>query len=307
MRPDPWPRLPLAEWQDTYETLHRWLQIVGKTRLALAPARNHWWHASLYLTARGLTTSAMPHDGRLVDIELDFIDHVLVARTSEGATRTMPLRAMTVADFHRDYLALLGSLGVVPRIWPVPNELPDALPFPDDRIHRSYDPDAAHRCWRILAQSDRVLKRFQSDFVGKCSPSHFWWGAFDLACTRFSGRPGPRHPGGIPNLPDEVAHEAYSHECISAGWWPGSAAMGVAEPAYYAYIYPEPPGCPDAPVRPAAARWHAGLHEWILPYEAVRTASDPDAELMAFLQSSYEAAARLGGWDLAALAARASV
>ncbi len=266
-----WPALPLDGWQATYETLHLWTQMVGKTRLALSPMENHWWQVALYVTPRGLTTSPIPHGRRTFEVSFDFVDHLLIARTSDGDTRTLPLEARPVADFYRDYLALLRSLGLDVHIWPRPSEIDGAIPFPDDRVHAAYDPDAAQRCWRVMVQADRVMKRFRGRFLGKCSPVHFWWGAFDLACTRFSGRRAPRHPGGVPNLPDYVAVEGYSHECISAGWWPGGGAL--AEPAFYAYAYPEPPGCPEARVRPAAAYYHSELHEWILPYEAVRTAS----------------------------------
>jgi Family of unknown function (DUF5996) len=232
-------------------------------------------------------------------VELDFIDHRLVARTSDGATATIPLVAQTVADFYRDYLALLQSVAAPVKIWPVPNELEDTLRFTDDRVHRSYDPEYAARCWRALGQADRVLQQFRGRFIGKCSPVHFFWGAFDLACTRFSGRLAPRHPGGVPNLPDWAVREAYSHECISAGWWPGGGA--VMEPAFYAYSYPEPAGFAEARVRPDAAYYSQELKEFILPYEAVRTASRPDELLLDFLQSTYEAGARLGGWDRGAL------
>jgi hypothetical protein len=294
-----WPALPLEGWQETYETLHLWAQMLGKTRLALSPTENHWWHVALYVTPRGLTTSPIPHGRRTFEVAFDFVDHLLVARTSDGETRTLPLEPRPVADFYRDYRALLGSLGIDVHIWPHPSEIDGAIPFPDDRVHAAYDPEAAQRCWRVMVQIDRVLKRFRGRFLGKCSPVHFWWGAFDIACTRFSGRPAPRHPGGVPNLPDYVAVEGYSHECISAGWWPGGGP--VAEPSFYAYAYPEPPGCPEAAVRPAAASYHPVLHEWVLPYDAVRTAPDPDAALLDFLQSTYEAAADLGGWDRAAL------
>jgi hypothetical protein len=301
-RAEAWPALPLAEWQATYDTLHLWTQIVGKTRLALAPMQNHWWQVALYVTSRGLSTSPMPyglHGERALELEFDFVGHQLVARTSDGDTRTLPLSARPVAEFYREYLELLRSLGVEVAIYPVPAEMTEVVPFPEDRIHASYDADAAQRCWRVLLQGDRVLKAFRGRFIGKCSPVHFWWGGFDLACTRFSGRPAPPHPGGIPNVPDSVTREAYSHECISAGWWPGGGA--VAEPAFYAYAYPEPPGCATAPVRPAAARYDSAMREWILPYEAVRTAPDPDAVLLEFLESTYVAAASLGGWDRAAL------
>lgn len=294
-----WPALPLGEWQDTLATLHRWLQIVGKTRLALAPPVNHWWHLTLYLSSRGLTTSAMPHGDRWLEIEFDFIDHRLVARSSDGATQSIPLAPQTVADFYRDYMGLLQSIGTPVKIWPVPRELEDTLPFTDDRVHRSYNPDYAARCWRAMSQADRVLQQFRGRFLGKCSPVHFFWGAFDLACTRFNGSPAPRHPGGIPNLPDWVVREAYSHECISAGWWPGGGA--VMEPAFYAYCYPEPAGFAQARVRPDAAYYSTALKEFILPYEAVRTASRPDELLLEFLQSTYEAGATLGGWDRGSL------
>ena len=290
-----WPALPLAGWADTYATLHRWLQIVGKTRLALAPVQNHWWHTTLYVTARGLATSPMPDGARELEVELD-----LVARSSDGRTRTLPHVPRSVAEFLDAYRRMLAELDAAPRIWPVPVELPDRLRFDADHEHASYDPDAAHRCWRVLARADRVLKAFRGRFLGKCSPSHFWWGSFDLACTRFSGRPAPPHPGGVPNCPDYVTREAYSHECISVGWWPGNVG-GLEEPAFYAYAYPEPAGCAAAPIEPADAYYHATMHEWILPYEAVRAAADPDAAVRAFCESTYAAAADRGGWDRRAL------
>ena len=297
---DKWPALPLAEWQETQATLHLWTQMVGKTRLALAPMQNHWWQVPLYLTSRGLGTSPMPYRDRMLEIDFDFIDHLLIARTSDGGVESLPLRPQPVAEFYGAYRGLLRALDVDVRIRPIPTEIPDPIiPFADDRVHASYDADSAQRCWRALAQGDRVIKEFRGRFVGKCSPVHFWWGGFDLACTRFSGRRAPRHPGGIPNIPDHVQVEAYSHECISAGWWPGSGA--VAEAAFYAYAYPEPPGCVDARVRPAEAYYHTSMRLWILPYDAVRAAPDPDAALLDFLQSTYEAGANLGGWDRAAL------
>ncbi len=292
-----WPQLPLSDWADTYATLHRWVQMVGKTRLALAPMQNHWWQVTLYLTARGLGTSPIPSDERSFEIELDFLDHRLLMRTSDAAMQSIPLAPRPVADFYREYLGMLAALGVEARIWPVPVEIADRTPFTADRVHASYDADAAQRCWRILAHTDRVLKQFRGRFLGKSSPSHFWWGSFDLSCTRFSGRRAPLHPGGVPNSPDYVTHEAYSHECISAGWWPGSEGGPVAEPAFYAYAYPEPAGFSDALVRPAAASYQPAMREWILPYEAVRAARDPEAALLEFLQSTYEAAAERGGWD----------
>jgi len=294
-----WPPLPFDEWEDTLATLHRWTQMVGKTRLALAPMTNHWWQVTLYLTARGLTTSPMPVGQRTVEIEFDFLDHVLAARTSDGASRRMRLAPRSVADFHREYRTLLRSLDVEAKIWPAPVEMPEAVPFTDDVVHASYDADAAHRCFRVLAQADRVLKEFRGGFLGKCSPVHFWWGGFDLSCTRFSGRRAPPHPGGLPNLADRVMREAYSHECISAGWWPGGGVL--REPAFYAYAYAEPAGLSAAAIRPREAYYHRELREFILPYDAVRTAARPDEMLLAFLQSTYEAAADLLGWDRAAL------
>jgi hypothetical protein len=294
-----WPRLPLAEWKDTLDTLHRWVQLVGKTRLALAAPINHSWHVTLYLTARGLTTSPMPLGERTVEVELDFLDHALRLRTSDGASRELPLAPTTVADFYHNYMGLLESLGAQVRIWPVPSELEDALPFPDDVQHRSYDPDATFRCWKILSQADSVFKEFRGRFIGKCSPVHFFWGAFDLACTRFSGRPAPEHPAGFPHIPDRVVREAYSHECISVGWWPGSGP--VADAAFYSYAYPEPPGFSTAAVLPREAYYHPDLREFVLPYEALRTMRRPDRVLLDFLQSTYEAGADLGGWDRRAL------
>ncbi len=296
-----WPPLPLAAWQETCSALQRKLQIVGKTRLALAPMQNHWWQVTLYLSARGLTTSPVPYGERSFEAEFDFVGHQLDVRTSDGRVAALPLAAQSVADFHAAWFALLRSLDIEVSIRPVPSEMPDTLAFNEDHVHSAYDADAVQRCWRILLQVDRLFKQFRGRFVGKCSPSHFWWGGFDLACTRFSGRRAPPHPGGFPNLPDRVTREAYSHECISAGWWPGSVGSPVAEPAFYAYAYPEPPGCPAAPVRPDAAYWDTAMHEWILPYEAVRRAADPDAMVQRFLQSTWEAASGLGGWDRAAL------
>jgi hypothetical protein len=299
-----WPSLPLAQWNDTRDTLHRWLQVIGKTRLALSPPINHWWHVALYPTARGLTTSPMAYDSRLLEVELDFVDHDLLVRTGDGVTRAMPLVPQSVADFYREYTSVLESLGVHVRIRPVPSEMEDELPFTEDRQHRSYDRDAATRCWIILSQSSRVIQQFRGRFIGKCSPVHVFWGGFDLACTRFSGRRAPVHPGGVPHLPDRVVREAYSHECISAGWWPGTPGGPVAEPAFYAYSYAEPPGFAEARVRPDAAYYSPDLKEFILPYEAVRTAARPDELLLDFLQTTYEAGADLAGWDRQALERR---
>ena len=299
-----WPSLPLAQWNDTRDTLQRWLQVIGKTRLALSPPVNHWWHVALYPTARGLTTSPMPYDGRLLEVELDFIDHGLLVNTSDGVTRAMPLVPRSVADFYSEYTSLLESLGMRVRIRPVPSEMEDELPFTEDGQHRSYDPDAATRCWTILSQASRVFQQFRGRFIGKCSPVHIFWGGFDLACTRFSGRRAPVHPGGIPHLPDRVVREAYSHECISAGWWPGAPGGPVADPVFYAYSYPEPPGFAESRVRPDAAYYNSDLKEFVLPYEAVRTAARPDEMLLDFLQATYEAGADLAGWDRQALERR---
>jgi hypothetical protein len=299
---DVWPRVGLDDWAETQTTIHRWTQIVGKTRLALSPMENHWWQVVLYVTERGLTTSPIPYDdGRTFDVSFDFTDHTLIASTSEGEVRTLPLVAQSVADFFAAYKSMLSSLGIEVKIFPVPMEMADVLRFDEDRTHTSYDPDAVHRCWQALAHADRVLKEFRGRFIGKSSPSHFWWGGFDLACTRFSGRPAPAYPGTVPNCPDYVMQEAYSHECISAGWWPGNVGGPVAAPAFYAYSYPVPAGCDVAPVRPEAAYYHPDLREWILPYEAVRSAPDPEHALLEFLQSTYDAAAGLAKWDRAAL------
>jgi hypothetical protein len=299
-----WPQLPLDAWRETKDTLHLWTQIVGKVRLALAPMVNHWWQVPLYVSARGLTTSAMPGAGGAVEIRFDFVDHVLRIETSAGAARELALAPRSVADFHRETMAALRALGVDARVRPYPVELADAIPFERDDVHHAYDADAAQRFWRVLLQVDRVLHAFRGEFLGTCSPVHFWWGSFDLSCTRFSGRRAPPHPGGVPNCPDYVTREAYSHECISAGWWPGGG--GVDEPAFYAYPNPEPAGCATTPIRPSAAFYHPTLREWILPYEAVRTAGDPDAVLRAFLESTYDAAATLAGWDRAALERQAA-
>ena len=296
-----WPSLHLREWSDTLETVHRWVQMVGKTRLGLAPMTNHWWQTTLYLSARGLSTSPIPWGERSFEVEFDFLDSRLVARMSDGETGSIPLAPQSVAEFFDAYRALLKSLGIVPTIWPVPVEMSDTMRFTDDRVHASYDADAMRRCWRILGQTDRLLKEFRGRFIGKCSPTHFWWGGFDLACTRFSGRPAPRHPGGIPNMADWVTREAYSHECISAGWWPGAVGSPVEDAAFYAYAYPEPAGCPDAVIGPATASYNEVMHEWLLPYETVRTAEDPDAMVLEFLETTYSAAANLGGWDRGAL------
>lgn len=294
-----WPALPLAEWQDTYTTLHMWTQIVGKTRLALAPMENHWWQVPLYLTPRGLTTSAIPYDTRSFAVDFDFLKHVLSVRVSDGGTRELPLIARSVAEFFTEYMTALHALGLRVAIHPVPVEVETAIPFAEDREHASYDPDAVNRCWQILLQTNRVLKRFQGRFLGKASPTHFFWGSFDLAATRFSGRPAPLHPGGAPHCPDYVMVEAYSHECCSCGFWPGGGA--IAEPAFYAYAYPEPAGYAGHAVRPDGAGYSQKMREFILPYAVVRSSPTPDEALLQFFQTTYDAAADLAGWDRASL------
>ena len=297
--PDAWPDLPYEAWKDTCSTLHLWTQVAGKIRLAQTPWLNHSWHVALYVTARGLTTSPIAHGDRLFELAFDFIDHVLLITTNEGDGRRLALRPQTVADFYGAAMSALADMGLPVRINETPNEIPDAIPFSRDLTHVAYDPEYAHRFWRALAQTDRVFKTFSTGFLGKQSPVHFFWGSFDLAVTRFSGRTAPPHPGGVPNLPDAVAREAYSHEVSSAGFWPGGGAIDY--PAFYSYAYPEPPGFRMAMLRPDAAFFSEALGEFILPYDAVRTAPDPDAALLAFLESSYEAAATAAGWDRAAL------
>jgi hypothetical protein len=296
---DVWPSLAFADWRDTCATLHLWTQVVGKVRLVQSPWVNHSWHVPLYVTPRGLTTSRIPHGARAFAIDFDFIDHRLVVETSDGGVRVLPLRPQPVADFHAAVMAALADLGVPVRIHTTPNEIPDAIPFEQDRVHAAYDPAAATRFWRALLQVARVFTVFRARFVGKSSPVHFFWGSFDLAVTRFSGRTAPPHPGGVPNMPDWVAREAYSHEVSSAGFWPGNDAY--PEAVCYSYAYPEPAGFRDTVVQPAAARFETGLGEFVLPYEAVRASTDSDATLLAFLQSTYEAAAERAAWDRGAL------
>src|SRR5216683_6148849 len=294
-----WPDLPTAAWRETYATLHLWTQIVGKIRLARAPWLNHSWHVTLYVTARGLTTSPIPDGVRTFQIDFDFIDHLVRISTSDGATRQFALAGQSVAGFYAALMADLAELGIHIAIDEMPNELPEPIRFSQDHQHASYDPDAVRRFFQILVNADRVFKQLRTGFLGKASPVHFFWGSFDLAVTRFSGRRAPRHPGGVPHLPDEVACEAYSHEESSAGFWPGSGAIDY--PAFYSYAYPAPGGFRSAPVRPEAAFFSEALGEFILPYDAVRTAADPDRALLDFLQSSYEAAAISAKWDRDAL------
>lgn len=289
-----WPALPLGEWLDTYATLHMWTQIVGKVRLALSPHLNHWWEVPLYVNAHGLTTSAIPYQQEIFEIEFDFIEHKLEVVTGWGQAATIALAPRSVADFYAEFMGLLQALGIQVRIWPMPVEVPNPIRFDQDRIHATYDAEYAHRFWRILKAADMVLKEFRAGFIGKSSPVHFFWGSFDLAVSRFSGRRAPPRPGA-----DSITREAYSHEVSSCGFWAGSEAMPY--PVFYAYAYPEPPGYADRRLRPAEAHYDGVFREFILPYEAVRQSPAPDETVLAFLQDSYEAAADLGRWDRTAL------
>jgi hypothetical protein len=292
-----WPTLRVDDWADTRDTLHMWTQIVGKVRLGHAPLLNHWWQVTLYVSPRGLTTSTIPHQTGAFDIEFDFIDHQLRIRSTDGGTGRVALEPKPVADFYAELMSALRQLGITTPIRARPNEVDPAIPFADDYEHATYDPRAAELFWRQLVQADRVIGEFRSHFVGKVSPVHFFWGGMDLACTRFSGRPAPPHPGGAPNCGDWVMVEGYSHELSSCGFWPG----GGREGAFYAYAYPEPAGFADHPVGPADAFYSKENGQFLLPYEAVRTANDPDAALSMFLHNTYEAAAEHGGWDRTAL------
>jgi hypothetical protein len=294
-----WPELPTAAWRESYATLHLWTQIVGKIRLARAPWLNHSWHVTLYVTARGLTTSPIPDGIGTFQIDFDFNDHLLRISTGDGATRQFALAGKSVASFYAAIMADLAELGIHIVIDEMPNELPEPIRFSQDHQHASYDPDAVRRFFQILVNADRVFKQFRTGFLGKASPVHFFWGSFDLAVTRFSGRRAPRHPGGVPHLPDDVACEAYSHEESSAGFWPGSGAIDY--PAFYSYTYPEPAGFRTTRVRPEAAFFSEALGEFILPYDAVRSAAQPEQALLEFLQSTYEAAANAAKWDRDAL------
>jgi hypothetical protein len=289
-----WPELPYEALRPTADTLQLWMQVVGKVRLVRTHWLNHSWHATLYVSARGLTTPLIPGDGFSFQFEFDLMRHLLLVRSTSGGERSIPLRAGEIAGFYAEVMEALSSLGAPTRIVAAPNELPDATPFWQDHRPRPYDPDMATAYWRALVQADRLFHRFRSRFLGKCSPVHLFWGAGDLAVTRFSGRRAPMHPGGVPHLPDDVTREAYSHEVSSAGFWPGDNAEDG--PCFYAYAYPAPEGFSSAKVAPAAARFDQRLGEFLLPYEAVRTAADPDEALLAFLQSTYDAAANLGGW-----------
>ncbi|HEX8692432.1 MAG TPA: DUF5996 family protein [Longimicrobium sp.] len=293
-----WPELDLDAWEDTRDTLHMWTQVAGKVRLELAPKINHWWHVPLYVTARGLTTSPIPYRDRTFELEFDFVEHVLHVLCSDGAARRVALAPRTTADFYAEVMARLREVGVEVDIYTTPVEVPDPIPFEKDTVHASYDAEYANRFWRALAQGERVMQEFRGRFLGKCSPVHFFWGSFDLAVTRFSGRAAPPHPG-VPGVPDAITREAYSHEVSSAGFWPGG---GAARSAYfYSYAYPEPEGLAAARVGPAEAFWSGDFREFLLPYDAVRTVDDPDARLTEFLQTTYEAAADLLRWDRAAL------
>jgi hypothetical protein len=293
-KPNEWPALPLAEWNATRETLHMWTQVIGKIRLALSPRENHWWEVPLYVSARGLTTSAIPYPAGVFEIEFDFIDHVLRVATCQGQTKAIPLAPKSVAQFYREVMDTLRAFDIQVKIWPVPVEIPNPIPFANDITHHSYDPVYANRLWRVLIAVSTVFKEFRARFIGKASPVHFFWGSFDLAATRFSGRRAPERPGA-----DAITREAYSHEVISAGWWPGGG--DIAEPMFYAYAAPEPKGFRSTAIRPAQASYNEKLNEFLLPYEAVRTASDPRGMLLDFLQSTYEAGAIAGNWDRAAL------
>jgi hypothetical protein len=294
-----WPALPFNEWQDTAATLHMWLQIVGKIRLSFTPWTNHSWHVTLYVTSRGLTTSPIPDKFHTFEIRFDFIDHELRVVKSDGAVRVLKLLPQSVAQFYRELMNTLREIGIPAQINLLPNEIADPIPFDRDEQHRSYDAEYANRFWRVLVQADRVFKEFRSRFCGKCSPVHLFWGAPDLAVTRFSGRPAPPHPGGIPHMPDAITREAYSQEVSSLGFWAGNAAMPA--PIFYSYAYPEPPGFAQAQMKPASASYNSQLREWTLPYDSVRTAASPDETLLQFAQSTYDAASLLGKWDRAAL------
>jgi hypothetical protein len=287
---DSWPELPLEAWQDTYATLHMWTQIVGKVRLALSPRINHWWEVALYVNARGLTTSAIPYDGKVFDVQFDFIDHKLIIQTSWGSSKTLALKPQSVAGFYAAFMSALQSLGIEVKIWTMPCEVPNPVRFTADTQHASYDPEYAHRFWQVLVLCEDIFQEFRAGFIGKDSPVHFFWGSFDLCVTRFSGRRAPERVGA-----DPVTREAYSHEVISAGFWPGGGDIKGA--AFYAYAAPEPAGLAEQKVQPAAAFYHPQVKEFLLMYDDVRRAASPRQELLSFLQSTYDAAANLAHWD----------
>lgn len=292
-RPETWPALPVVEWKDSRDTLQLWTQIVGKIRMVRTPLMSHWWNVPLYVTASGVTTSLIPATGRAFQIDFDFLDHQLLISTTDGAERTSPLAPRSVADFYADLMSILDELGLTTPIWTMPVEILDAIPFDQDHVHASYDADQVQRFWLALVEMSRVFEQFRSEFIGKVSPVHLFWGALDLAVTRFSGRTAPPHPGGAPNCGPHVMGEAYSHEVSSAGYWPGPDGEGV----FYSYAYPEPPGYRDSTVRPDSAGWNDTLAEFVLPYRDVRTAADPDAALLEFLHSTYVAAAETAQWS----------
>jgi len=289
-----WPSLPLSSWKDTCATLHMWTQIVGKVRLELTPLVNHWWNVPLYVTTRGLTTSRISYGQRAFEIWFDFIRHELMLETSDGVLKFMPLGPKSVADFYREFMAMLRSAGIEVKIWHMPVEIPDPIPFDQDQVHRSYDPAAVEKFWRILLSVDAVFGKFRAGFIGKSSPVHFFWGSFDLAVTRFSGRPAPPRPGA-----DRITREAYSHEVSSVGFWPGGG--NIKDAAFYSYMAPEPAGFKEAQVRPEKAYYDKQLGEFLLMYDDVRNSESPTASLLEFCQSTYEAGAKLGAWDRAAL------
>ena len=301
MTTERWPELPWREWEPTITTLQMWLQIVGKVRMALAAPLNHWWQTTLYVTSRGLTTSPIPFEGRQFQVDFDFIDHRLKVSDTEGGTFEMTLEPRSVATFYREFMAGLHELGIEVRIWATPVEVPDPIPFELDEQHASYEPMQAQLFWRALLDADRLMKEFQTWFVGKVSPVHLFWGGLDLATSRYSGRRAPLHPGGVPNITDWVNEEAYSREEFAMGWWPSSDPPG---PAFYSYTYPEPDGIRIADIRPAQASWDERIGEFTLTYDAVRAAADPDAAVLDFFQSTYEAGANLAGWDRALLEPR---
>ena len=293
-QPECWPSLPLDSWKDTCATLHMWTQMVGKVRLRLTPLVNHWWNVPLYVNARGLTTSRIPYENRAFELWFDFIRHHLVLETSDGIVKTIALAPRSVAEFYEEFMAMLNSTGIDIKIWRMPVEIPNPIPFDQDRVHRSYDPQSVEKFWRILLSVDSVLNQFRSNFIGKSSPVHFFWGSFDLAVTRFSGRRAPQRPGA-----DPITREAYSHEVSSVGFWPGGG--DVKDAAFYSYMAPEPQGFKEALVQPNAAHYEKQVSEFLLMYEDVRKAESPTTALMEFCQSTYEAGARLGNWDRAAL------
>ena len=294
-----WPELPSSEWIDTIETLHMWSQIVGKIRMELSPWTNHSWSVPLYVTPRGFGTSSIPYGGRSLEIDFDFVSHELPIQTSDGRSRVIALESKSVAEFYAEVFAALTDLDVEVSIHRLPNEVAEPIPFPEDEVHGTYNGEHVRRLWGALVQADRVMTAFRAGFLGKVSPVHLFWGALDLAVTRFSGRGAPEHPGGIPHLPDAVTREAYSHEVSSCGFWPGN--RDAPDPIFYAYAYPTPEGYAEAAVEPEEAFWLKDLGEFALPYEAVRTANNPDATLDAFLQSTYDRAADLAGWNRQAL------